>query len=68
MFFSITLIIEDLLPGLKEGQQKMSNSDPYSAIFMFDDEVFLATFSQLLFTYSRPTDHIESLISGNIYA
>ncbi|KAK1615622.1 hypothetical protein QYE76_021139 [Lolium multiflorum] len=31
--------VKDLLPGLKEGQQKMSNSDPYSAIFMFDNEV-----------------------------
>ncbi|XP_047079252.1 tyrosine--tRNA ligase 1, cytoplasmic-like [Lolium rigidum] len=32
-------LLHHLLPGLKEGQQKMSNSDPYSAIFMFDDEV-----------------------------
>ncbi|GJN11410.1 hypothetical protein PR202_ga29600 [Eleusine coracana subsp. coracana] len=28
----------DMLPGLKEGQQKMSKSDPSSAIFMEDDE------------------------------
>ncbi|KAL6907862.1 hypothetical protein ACP4OV_002032 [Aristida adscensionis] len=27
-----------MLPGLKEGQQKMSNSDPTSAIFMEDEE------------------------------
>jgi len=29
-----------MLPGLKEGQEKMSKSDPSSAIFMEDDEVF----------------------------
>jgi hypothetical protein len=29
-----------MLPGLKEGQAKMSKSDPSSAIFMEDDEVF----------------------------
>ncbi|KAM0849182.1 hypothetical protein ACQ4PT_053894 [Festuca glaucescens] len=32
-------LLHHLLPGLKEGQQKMSNSDPYPAIFMFDNEV-----------------------------
>jgi tyrosyl-tRNA synthetase len=30
-----------MLPGFKEGQEKMSKSDPTSAIFMEDDEVFL---------------------------
>ena len=29
-----------MLPGLKEGQAKISKSDPSSAIFMEDDEVF----------------------------
>jgi hypothetical protein len=29
-----------MLPGFKEGQEKMSKSDPTSAIFMEDDEVF----------------------------
>jgi tryptophanyl-tRNA synthetase len=28
-----------MLPGFKEGQEKMSKSDPSSAIFMEDDEV-----------------------------
>jgi hypothetical protein len=30
----------DMLPGFKEGQEKMSKSDPTSAIFMEDDEVY----------------------------
>ncbi|KAL6654316.1 hypothetical protein ACP70R_007781 [Stipagrostis hirtigluma subsp. patula] len=30
--------LTDMLPGFKEGQQKMSKSDPSSAIFMEDDE------------------------------
>jgi tyrosyl-tRNA synthetase len=30
-----------MLPGFKEGQEKMSKSDPASAIFMEDDEVLL---------------------------
>lgn len=29
----------DMLPGLLKGQEKMSKSDPNSAIFMEDDEV-----------------------------
>jgi hypothetical protein len=29
-----------MLPGFKEGQEKMSKSDPTSAIFMEDDEVY----------------------------
>ena len=29
-----------MLPGFKEGQEKMSKSDPSSAIFMEDDEVY----------------------------
>ena len=31
----------DMLPGLLKGQEKMSKSDPNSAIFMEDDEVSL---------------------------
>jgi tryptophanyl-tRNA synthetase len=31
--------MSDMLPGFKEGQEKMSKSDPSSAIFMEDDEV-----------------------------
>lgn len=38
-FYPLTSIL-DMLPGLKEGQAKMSKSDPSSAIFMEDDEVF----------------------------
>jgi tyrosyl-tRNA synthetase len=30
-----------MLPGFKEGQEKMSKSDPSSAIFMEDDEVLM---------------------------
>jgi tyrosyl-tRNA synthetase len=30
-----------MLPILKEGQEKMSKSDPLSAIFMEDDEVLM---------------------------
>lgn len=29
----------DMLPGLQQGQEKMSKSDPSSAIFMEDEEV-----------------------------
>lgn len=29
-----------MLPGLQEGTEKMSKSDPSSAIFMDDEEVF----------------------------
>lgn len=29
----------DMLPGLQQGQDKMSKSDPSSSIFMEDDEV-----------------------------
>ncbi|CAD6332777.1 unnamed protein product [Miscanthus lutarioriparius] len=36
-FYPLTSIL-DMLPGLKEGQAKMSKSDPSSAIFMEDDE------------------------------
>ncbi|KAL6654315.1 hypothetical protein ACP70R_007780 [Stipagrostis hirtigluma subsp. patula] len=32
------ILSHHMLPGLKEGQHKMSNSDPSSAIFMEDDE------------------------------
>ncbi|KAL6637180.1 hypothetical protein ACP70R_024752 [Stipagrostis hirtigluma subsp. patula] len=32
------ILSHHMLPGLKEGQQKMSKSDPSSAIFMEDDE------------------------------
>lgn len=28
-----------MLPGLQQGQEKMSKSDPSSSIFMEDDEV-----------------------------
>ena len=31
-----------MLPGLKEGQEKMPKSDPSSAIFMEDDEVYIS--------------------------
>ena len=30
----------DMLPGLQQGQEKMSKSDPSSSIFMEDEEVF----------------------------
>ncbi|AQK41638.1 Tyrosyl-tRNA synthetase [Zea mays] len=33
-----TIAFHDMLPGFKEGQEKMSKSDPSSAIFMEDDE------------------------------
>jgi tyrosyl-tRNA synthetase len=36
-FLKFTLL--DMLMGLKEGQEKMSKSDPESAIFMEDSEV-----------------------------
>ena len=37
--FSPLMSIADMLPGIKEGQQKMSKSDPSLAIFMEDSEV-----------------------------
>jgi hypothetical protein len=41
MYFRLTRIA-DMLPGFKEGQEKMSKSDPSSAIFMEDDEVYIS--------------------------
>ena len=41
VFFCLTRIA-DMLPGFKEGQEKMSKSDPSSAIFMEDDEVYIS--------------------------
>lgn len=40
-FISIYFLnwVSDMLPGLKQGQEKMSKSDPNSAIFMEDEEV-----------------------------
>lgn len=32
--------LADMLPGLLEGQEKMSKSDPLSSIYMEDEEVF----------------------------
>ena len=34
----LTMLSPDMLMGLKEGQEKMSKSDPDSAIFMEDSE------------------------------
>jgi tyrosyl-tRNA synthetase len=33
------ILSHHMLPGLKQGQEKMSKSDPNSAIFMEDEEV-----------------------------
>lgn len=36
-----------MLPGLQEGQEKMSKSDPSSSIFMEDEEVLsISSFQQ----------------------
>lgn len=43
-----------MLPGFKEGQEKMSKSDPSSAIFMEDDEVFPITTSYPSLYTSEP--------------
>lgn len=42
-----------MLAGLKEGQEKMSKSDPDSAIFMEDSEVLLLTLC-----YYAPAEHL----------
>ena len=36
---NLDAVIPDMLPGLQEGQDKMSKSDPSSSIFMEDEEV-----------------------------
>lgn len=41
-FFGLDRVV-DMLPGLLAGQEKMSKSDPNSAIFMEDDEVRSST-------------------------
>jgi len=41
-----------MLPGIKEGQQKVSKSDPASAIFMEDDEVFSSLYIGVFFNLS----------------
>jgi tryptophanyl-tRNA synthetase len=39
-YFSTLLFMNaDMLPGLQQGQEKMSKSDPSSSIFMEDEEV-----------------------------
>uniref|UniRef100_A0ACD5ZYU8 Uncharacterized protein n=1 Tax=Avena sativa TaxID=4498 RepID=A0ACD5ZYU8_AVESA len=38
------ILSHHMLPGFKEGQEKMSKSDPSSAIFMEDDEVLIIFF------------------------
>lgn len=35
----MSMAVADMLPGLQQGQEKMSKSDPSSSIFMEDDEV-----------------------------
>lgn len=35
----VSMVVADMLPGLQQGQEKMSKSDPSSSIFMEDDEV-----------------------------
>jgi len=40
-----------MLPGIKEGQQKVSKSDPASAIFMEDDEVFSSLYIGVFFKF-----------------
>lgn len=47
MFFSWRA---DMLPGLQEGQEKMSKSDPSSSIYMEDEEV-LSDFTSRLSSY-----------------
>jgi hypothetical protein len=42
-----------MLPGIKEGQQKMSKSDPASAIFMEDDEVFSSLYIGVFLIYHQ---------------
>ncbi|KAM0029186.1 putative tyrosine--tRNA ligase [Helianthus debilis subsp. tardiflorus] len=38
LLFYFCLLCADMLPGLLQGQEKMSKSDPNSAIFMEDEE------------------------------
>lgn len=38
-----------MLPGLQEGQEKMSKSDPSSSIYMEDEEVYILDYKKLLF-------------------
>lgn len=41
--FKPIIVSHSMLPGLKEGQEKMSKSDPDSAIFMEDSETEVRT-------------------------
>lgn len=51
-----------MLPGIKEGQQKMTKSDPSSAIFMEDDEVissqYIFVFLLIIFQHHDLFDHL----------
>ena len=38
-FWTLLFLNADMLPGLQQGQEKMSKSDPSSSIFMEDEEV-----------------------------
>lgn len=39
LIFSVVFVYTDMIPGLQQGQEKMSKSDPSSAIYMEDEEV-----------------------------
>ena len=52
----------DMLPGFKEGQEKMSKSDPSSAIFMEDDEVY---FLMICFSSSNIALLLAMLVTPN---
>lgn len=51
-----------MLPGLQEGQEKMSKSDPASAIFMEDEEVRAYAEVLLLFTWNFFYSMIKQVI------
>nr|CAB3479973.1 unnamed protein product [Digitaria exilis] len=55
------ILSHHMLPGFKEGQEKMSKSDPSSAIFMEDDEVYI------LMTFLTMDELISDYESGALH-
>nr|TKS17171.1 hypothetical protein D5086_0000020020 [Populus alba] len=58
-FSTLLFMIADVLPGLRQGQEKMSKSDPSSSIFMEDEEQQPATMEEN--DQTPPSEEMRSL-------
>jgi tyrosyl-tRNA synthetase len=72
LFFPIVnYLIKEMLSGLKEGQEKMSKSDPDSAIFMEDSEQEVKTkikkaFCPIGVAEGNPIlDYVKNIVFGS---